>query len=136
MFKQLKNAVFWYYLYKFRRKIIFIIFLSLIVFFAGNIYDDVSVYLVATKQNSYLKYALLAKWLVIFGASFWIVMIIFSLFKKDKKIGDFKENKVQIQKNDLTKSKKEDFLETKEHLRSKAELLIAKKAKELAKNKE
>lgn len=40
MFKQMKSALFWYYLYKFRKRAIFIFFLLLVALFSGFT-DDV-----------------------------------------------------------------------------------------------
>ena len=41
MFKQVKSAFFWYYLYKFRRRVILIVFLLITALFANAIYSDI-----------------------------------------------------------------------------------------------
>ena len=50
MFKQMKSALFWYYLYKFRKRAIFIFFLLLVALFSGFIYGDVVEYLKLTQN--------------------------------------------------------------------------------------
>ena len=64
MFKQMKSALFWYYLYKFRKRAIFIFFLLLVALFSGFIYGDVVEYLKLTQNIEYLKYVLALKWFI------------------------------------------------------------------------
>ena len=46
MFKQVKSAIFWYYLFKFRRRVILIVLLfDYCALFANAIYSDVVEYL-------------------------------------------------------------------------------------------
>lgn len=59
MFKQVKSALFWYYLYKFRKRAILIFFLILVALFSGFIYGDIVEYLKITQNIEYLKYILL-----------------------------------------------------------------------------
>ena len=58
MFKQVKSALFWYYLYKFRKRAILIFFLILVALFSGFIYGDIVEYLKITQNIEYLKYIL------------------------------------------------------------------------------
>ena len=74
MFKQIKSALLWYYLYKFRKRVILIVFLLIIVFFANAIYGDVIEYLKLKNKLDFLEIALISKWLII------IFNILFSVY--------------------------------------------------------
>ena len=65
MFKQIKSALLWYYLYKFRKRVILIVFLLIIAFFANAIYGDVIEYLKLKNKLDFLEIALISKWLII-----------------------------------------------------------------------
>ncbi|RXJ67630.1 hypothetical protein CRV08_09680 [Halarcobacter ebronensis] len=128
MFKQVKSALFWYYLYKFRRKVISIIFLLLIALFANSIYSDVVEYLTLKNRLEYLEIALLTKWSVIIFNILFSIYIFLGLFKNSK---TEEENKREIIKNkDIIKNNKnkkftkreEEFLQ--KELKSKADLLV------------
>ena len=80
MFKQLKSALFWYYLYKFRKRAIFIFFLLLVALFSGFIYGDVVEYLKLTQNIEYLKYVLALKWFIIIFNSLLSIYLILTLF--------------------------------------------------------
>ncbi|WP_193215413.1 hypothetical protein [Aliarcobacter butzleri] len=51
MFKQVKSAVFWYYLYKFRKRVTLIFLLLIIALFANVIYADIVEYLVTPEEH-------------------------------------------------------------------------------------
>ena len=74
MFKQVKSALFWYYLFKFRRRVILIILLLVIALFANAIYGDVVEYLKLKDKLAFLEIALISKWLII------IFNIVFSTY--------------------------------------------------------
>lgn len=113
MFKQVKSAVFWYYLFKFRRRLTIIITLVLIAFFSNAIYTDIVEYLKLTNHLSYLKFVLFAKWfIIIFNLSFAIYLLL-HIFKKEPKKEKF--------------SKKEQELLKKPKLQNKAEFIIKNK---------
>ena len=76
MFKQMKSALFWYYLYKFRKRAIFIFFLLLVALFSGFIYGDVVEYLKLTQNIEYLKYVLALKWFIIIFNSLLSIYLI------------------------------------------------------------
>jgi len=84
MFKQMKSALFWYYLYKFRKRAIFIFFLLLVALFSGFIYDDVVEYLKLTQNIEYLKYVLVLKWFIIIFNSLLSIYLILTLFKNSE----------------------------------------------------
>ncbi|QKF81270.1 hypothetical protein [Halarcobacter ebronensis] len=128
MFKQVKSALFWYYLYKFRRKVISIIFLLLIALFANSIYSDVVEYLTLKNRLEYLEIALLTKWSVIIFNILFSIYLFLGLFRNSK---TEEENKREIIKNkDIIKNNKnkkftkreEEFLQ--KELKSKADLLV------------
>ncbi|MCG3657152.1 hypothetical protein ACOTWK_08500 [Aliarcobacter butzleri] len=127
MFKQVKSAVFWYYLYKFRKRVTLIILLLIIVLFANIIYADVVEYLKLKEKLEYLEIVLLSKWLIIIFNIGISIYLILTLFKKEE-IGSSKKEKIvekeTIKKEKFTKREKE-FL-NKKNIRSKADILLDK----------
>lgn len=127
MFKQVKSAVFWYYLYKFRKRVTLIILLLIIVLFANIIYADVVEYLKLKEKLEYLEIALLSKWLIIIFNIGISIYLILTLFKKEE-IGSSKKEKIvekeTIKKEKFTQREKE-FL-NKKNIRSKADILLDK----------
>jgi len=132
MFKQIKSALFWYYLYKFRRKVIFIAFLWIIAISANAIYSDVVEYLTLKEKLEFLEMALISKWIIIIFsllASIYLIVTIFSIFKpkeeKFKKQENQKNNDIispKKSKNSKFSKREEEFL--KKDLKSKADLLV------------
>lgn len=106
MFKQVKSALFWYYLYKFRRKVILIAFLLLIAFFANAIYSDVVQYLTLKEKLEYLELALSLKWFIIIFNILFSLYLILTLFKKEN-IEEKKEKKQTIKEEKKAEVKKE-----------------------------
>ncbi|AXX91656.1 hypothetical protein CPU12_04525 [Malaciobacter molluscorum LMG 25693] len=125
MFKQVKSAFFWYYLYKFRRRVILISLLLLIAIFANSIYSDVVQYLQLQNQLQYLKYVLTIKWIVILSSVLLSIYLILTIFKKQKQ--DEKKDKTTSnmkQKTDKTLSSREESFLNKKELKSEAEALL------------
>ena len=123
MFKQMKSALFWYYLYKFRKRAIFIFFLLLVALFSGFIYGDVVEYLKLTQNIEYLKYVLILKWFIIIFNSLLSIYLILTLFKNstnDEK-SNIKKEKFET-KNSFTQ--RETELLHKKKLINKAENII------------
>ena len=123
MFKQMKSALFWYYLYKFRKRAIFIFFLLLVALFAGFIYGDVVEYLKLTQNIGYLKYVLALKWFIIIFNSLLSIYLILTLFKnsENQEKSSVKKDKVET-KNSFTQ--RETELLHKKKLINKAENII------------
>lgn len=131
MFKQVKSALFWYYLYKFRRRVLLIAFLLLIALFSNAIYADLIEYLKLKDKLEYLEIVLLSKWVIIIGSILTSIFLILTVFKSSKK-DEEKESKTKIEiKKDIEKkeelnqkfSKREqEFL--KRDLKSKADYLV------------
>ncbi len=123
MFKQMKSALFWYYLYKFRKRAIFIFFLLLVALFSGFIYDDVVEYLKLTQNIEYLKYVLVLKWFIIIFNSLLSIYLILTLFKNSEiqEKSSVKKDKVET-KNSFTQ--RETELLHKKKLINKAENII------------
>ena len=123
MFKQMKSALFWYYLYKFRKRAIFIFFLLLAALFSGFIYDDVVEYLKLTQNIEYLKYVLVLKWFIIIFNSLLSIYLILTLFKNSEiqEKSSVKKDKVET-KNSFTQ--RETELLHKKKLINKAENII------------
>ena len=127
MFKQVKSAVFWYYLYKFRKRVTLIFLLLIIVLFANVIYADVVEYLKLKEKLEYLEIALLSKWLIIIFNIGISIYLILTLFKKEETGSSKKEKIVEketIKKEKFTQREKE-FL-NKKNIRSKADILLDK----------
>lgn len=126
MFKQVKSALFWYYLYKFRKRAIFIFFLLLVALFSGFIYGDVVEYLKLTQNIEYLKYVLALKWFIIIFNSLLSIYLILTLFKNSEiqEKSSVKKDKVET-KNSLTQ--RETELLHKKKLINKAENIIKNK---------
>lgn len=126
MFKQVKSALFWYYLYKFRKRAIFIFFLLLVALFSGFIYGDVVEYLKLTQNIEYLKYVLALKWFIIIFNSLLSIYLILTLFKNSEiqEKSSVKKDKVET-KNSFTQ--RETELLHKKKLINKAENIIKNK---------
>ncbi|MCT7470816.1 hypothetical protein N5T90_08020 [Aliarcobacter cryaerophilus] len=123
MFKQMKSALFWYYLYKFRKRAIFIFFLLLVALFSGFIYGDVVEYLKLTQNIEYLKYVLVLKWFIIIFNSLLSIYLILTLFRnsENQEKSSVKKDKVET-KNSFTQ--RETELLHKKKLINKAENII------------
>ena len=128
MFKQVKSALFWYYLYKFRKRAIFIFFLLLVALFSGFIYGDVVEYLKLTQNIEYLKYVLILKWFIIIFNSLLSIYLILTLFKNSEiqEKSSVKKDKVET-KNSFTQ--RETELLHKKKLINKAENIIKNRYK-------
>lgn len=127
MFKQVKSAVFWYYLYKFRKRVTLICLLLIIALFANVIYADIVEYLKLKEKLEYLEIALISKWLIIIFNIGISIYLILTLFKKEETGSSKKEKIVEketIKKEKFTQREKE-FL-NKKNIRSKADILLDK----------
>ncbi|RXJ87223.1 hypothetical protein [Arcobacter sp. CECT 8985] len=135
MFKQVKSAVFWYYLYKFRRRVIFICFLLLVAIFANSIYTDVVQYLQLKNKLEYLEYVLIIKWVIIISSVLVSIYLILTIFKnknceedsnKKDKVNKQKINNQKVTKEKITNklSKREEEFLNKGNLKSKADRLL------------
>lgn len=134
MFKQVKSALFWYYLFKFRRRVTLIVLLLIVAFFANAIYSDVVEYLTLKEKLQYLEIVLLAKWIIIIFNIVFSIYLLLTMFKKEEEEVSIKKEKKNIIKENLPKNKNSDekftdrekqFLHKKK-LRSKADILLDK----------
>lgn len=127
MFKQVKSALFWYYLYKFRKRVILIVLLLLVALFANAIYADVVEYLKLKEKLQYLELALGIKWtLILFNLSFSVYLLL-TMFKKQEIKESPKNEDIHnniVKKETLSKREKE-FL-YKKKLKTKADILVEK----------
>ena len=88
MFRQVKSAIFWTLVYKFRKRLTIVAILLSIVFLSQWIYSDVVEYLQLTKQLQYLDFLLPIKWIVILfniGFSAYLILTIFKPSKEEQK---------------------------------------------------
>ncbi|MFV0561891.1 hypothetical protein [Malaciobacter mytili] len=129
MFKQVKSAVFWYYLYKFRKRVVIIALLLIVALFANAIYSDVVEYLKLKDKLQYLEIALFSKWFIIIFNIVFSVYLILTLFKNNKKEEkttikkDNKKEKKVSNMEDKLSQREQEFLE-KKNLKSKADYLL------------
>lgn len=130
MFKQIKSAIFWTLVYKFRKRLVIVGLLISTVLLSQWIYSDIVEYLELTQQTQYLNYILPIKWIVIFFNIAISIYLIATIFKPEtnKKVSkeEKKPKKEDIQKvnsNELSQREK-SFLNKK--LRSKADILMDK----------
>ena len=122
MFKQVKSAVFWYYLYKFRKRVTFIVLLLIVALFANVIYSDIVEYLKLKDKLQYLEIALISKWVIIIFNIVFSIYLLLTMFKSEEKI---EEKKVKKEKAEKFTAREKEFL-YKKKLRSKADLLVEK----------
>ena len=130
MFKQMKSALFWYYLYKFRKRAIFVFFLLLVALFSGLIYTDIVEYLNLTNNTHYLKYVLFAKWFIILFNILLSIYLVLNIFKKEPAQKE-QENKKEFNKEPKMQkednfSQREKELLYKKKLKTKADILLEK----------
>ncbi|AXH14286.1 hypothetical protein CP985_02870 [Malaciobacter mytili LMG 24559] len=129
MFRQVKSAVFWYYLYKFRKRVVIIALLLIVALFANAIYSDVVEYLKLKDKLQYLEIALFSKWFIIIFNIVFSVYLILTLFKNNKKEEkttikkDNKKEKKVSNMEDKLSQREQEFLE-KKNLKSKADYLL------------
>lgn len=129
MFRQVKSAIFWYYLYKFRKRVMIISALLIIAVFANSVYTDIVEYLTLKEKLEYLELALVIKWLIIFSNILISIYLILTLFKRkdiDKPQVKKKKEKRQsnIRKDNTKFSKREEEFINKKSLKTKAEALL------------
>ena len=127
MFKQIKSALFWYYLYRFRKKVLIIAFLLLTALFANFIYADVIEYLSLKNRLEYLEIALLSKWIIIVFNILFSIYLILGMFKS--KEGQKKQREELKEKEEITSSLKEELSSREKEflykdLNSKADKLV------------
>ena len=134
MFKQVKSALFWYYLFKFRRRVVLIVLLLIIALFANAIYGDVVEYLKLKDKLAFLEIALISKWLVIIFNIVFSTYLLLTMFKKEDEQSSTKEEvkRKELKKETKKEEKEEKFTDRekeflyKKKLRSKADLLVEK----------
>lgn len=133
MFKQVKSALFWYYLYKFRKRVVLIALLLIVALFANAIYSDIVEYLKLKDKLEFLELALIIKWtIIIFNLTFSIYLVL-TLFKKEEVVT---KNKTKEKEDDDTNNKKMSSINSltdreksflnKKKLKSKADYLVDK----------
>ena len=126
MFKQVKSALFWYYLFKFRRRVILIVSLLLVALFANAIYGDVIEYLKLKDKLDFLEIALISKWAIIIFNIVFSIYLVLTVFKKDEKEQKIVEIKKEIiPKEEKFTQREKEFL-YKKSLKSEADFLLKK----------
>ena len=121
MFKQVKSALFWYYLIKFRKRITLIVLLLIIALFANSIYADVVEYLKLKEKLEFLEVVLLSKWIIIIFNIVFSIYLILTMFKKE----EVKENKEILSSNEKFTQREKQFL-YKKKLKNQADILVDK----------
>lgn len=134
MFRQVKSAIFWTLVYKFRKRLTIVALLLSVVLLSQWIYADVIEYLKLTDKLEYLHLLLPIKWIVILSNIGIATYLILTIFKQDKQ--EKVETKVEkketkkspsnvINKDERFSSREKEFLTKK--IRSEAEILRDKK---------
>ncbi len=123
MFRQVKSALLWYHLYKFRKTVMVVVLLLSIVLFSQWIYADIVEYLTLRDKLEYLDILLPLKWGVIFFNIALSVLLILRLFKtqeneeknkekyKEKVVEEIKE--IPSSKKASLNNREQSFLHTK-----------------------
>ena len=134
MFKQVKSAIFWTLIYKFRKRLTLVAILLSIVLLSQWIYSDIVEYLKLTDKIEYLHLLLPFKWIVILfniGLSVYLLLTLFKqdkeeqkIQKKEKKNDIYESSKESIKKGEKFTSREKEFLTKK--IRSEAEILMDK----------
>lgn len=114
MFRQIKSAIIWTYIYRFRVLLIKIFIAFILILTIEFIYRDVMEFLQISHQVEFLIYALLIKWLLFFSVIFYIGWSLYQSFKKQ----EYKK-----------KCSNKQVKETKEKIALTAEQLIQQKIK-------
>ncbi len=119
MFRQIKSAIIWSYIYRFRSLLIKLVIALILIGFIEFIYRDIVEYLRLSQKLDYLIYVIVLKW-------FLILSIIFYLIYQIMKIG-----KKKLQKSDnksINETQKITEMSKKE-IRTMAQKIIEKKVK-------
>ena len=135
MFKQVKSAFFWYYLYKFRKRVLIISILLIIALFANAIHADVIEYLKLKNRLDFLEIVLISKWvIIIFNIVFSVYLLLTMFNKQEEEKTKIKESKTSNKKEEKKEEKKKEekftarekeFL-NKKKIRTAADLLVEK----------
>lgn len=121
MIKGIKSAIFWTFIYKFRKRLALILMLIFLVLISQFIYTDVVEYLKLTKQEDIIGYALFAKWILSISCIFFAVYILFGLSKqKTQKPKPLKEDE-----DSKLSDREKRFINKK--LRTKTEIIMGSK---------
>lgn len=135
MFKQVKSALFWYYLYKFRKRVLLITLLLIVAVFANAIYGDVIQYLTLKEKLEFLEVALISKWVIIIFNIVFSIYLVLTMFKKEEEkteknqeIKKPKKQKIQeeiFNKEEKFTQREKEFLHKKK-LRTQSDILLEK----------
>jgi len=131
MFRQVKSAIFWTLVYKFRKRLTLVVLLLSTVLLSQWIYADIIEYLKLTEKTQYLDYILPIKWFVILLNICVSAYILLTLFKQNNTVSKEADEKLEKQKiyketkqksNSKFSDREKKFLNKK--LRSEAEVLM------------
>ncbi len=122
MFRQIKSAIIWSYIWRFRSLLAKILAAIVVIAVLEFVYKDVVEYLRLTKRVEYLWIALVAKWAVILLIVLYIGCSIWKIgHNKNKKSPQKVDNEEKVPRKPETLSKKE--------IRDLAQKIIEQKAK-------
>ncbi|SMC09644.1 hypothetical protein [Nitratiruptor tergarcus] len=122
MFRQLKSAIIWTYVYRYRSLLFKTVVILLLLILIEFIYRDIVQYLQMAKKIEYMPYILFGKWSLFFGALLYLIMNTKKSLKKSEKMQKSDENKKH-------KSKQQKL--TKKEIAALAQDLIEKKKKRI-----
>ncbi len=117
MFKQVKSALFWYYIYKFRKRVAIVFTLLILILLSEYIYSDIVEYLKLRNRLDLLDIILPAKWTIIILSIFYIFYSIFSFFRYEEKGNKEPEEKKpkKLGKKDIRRLA-QDIIESKKNV--------------------
>lgn len=129
MFRQVKSAIFWYYIYKFRRRVALILTLLMLIFLSEYIYSDIVEYLQIRHKTEWLDFILPLKWIVIFGSIFTIFSLLLTMSQVSSTAIATKKKKQQQrkEKEEQPRKKLQPKKLSKKEVRELAQELIEKK---------
>ncbi len=93
MFRQIKSAIIWAYIYRFRILLFKILIAFVIALIIEYVYRDIIEFLQVSKQIEFLLYILVVKWLLLLAIVLYLFFSIYQVFKKQKDEHTMKHNK-------------------------------------------
>ncbi|MBD3790360.1 MAG: hypothetical protein IE885_08400 [Campylobacterales bacterium] len=134
MFRQIKSAILWTLIYKFRKRLSIVAVLISIILLFQWIYGDIVEYLKLTGKIGYLNIVLPLKWIIILFNIGLSTYLLLTLFKQDQdkkaRIQKNKKNETEKRSKPSSEKKEKDSLTDREKefmtkkLRSEAEILM------------
>ena len=120
MFRQIKSAIIWTYIYRFRKLLLKFLVVLILVIFIEYLYQDVIEYLNISKNVSLIPYILFFKWIILLIFFIYILFSVRKIFvkKSDNKAENKKVSEKKMSRKDLALTA-EQIIENKIRKRNK-----------------